>query len=368
MPEAAPQWYALTQAAVCLGAAWAILAMYLRGSPVRAGEAPPLPSRDVSLLWLGLAVAVWGVTGLVLLLPMQSATAHALRPLLSCANSACLLISASHLDYGLAFLQRARDWPHWQKAALTGSAAVALSTLALYAALGPSSPLAHVPDVALSGITLLLYGFGLFRSFLKRGFASLAVLACVAIVLQSAAQLPEVTGALTPSGITGDRRWVLNLVSKMLTLIAFLSLAMSWVHEVARRPSTALAQLTFTGAHVGRQPRRRYIVRIGEVAFEMRETPHRDLVALAVQRLRDGARADGGWIALPDLVGRLDDSRIRRIREDLRPAGLQAAVESNFQKCYRLGFEPDRIGLDRDALASNPELAEIIARLNIGAT
>ena len=361
MPEAAPHWYAMSQAVVCLGAAWALLAMYRRGLPVRAGEAHAAPERDAGLLWLGWAVGIWGVTGLLLLLPLPSATANALRPLLSSANSACLLISASHLDYGLEFLQRARDWRHWRLAAIVGSLAVALLTLALYATLGPAARLAQLPDFALSAVTLLLYGFGLFRSFLKRGFGSLAALACVAVLLQSLAQLPEVIDGLP--GVTGDRRWVLNLASKTLTLIAFLSLAMSWVHEVARRPATALVQLFFTGAHAGRQPRRRYVVRTGDVPFEMRETPHRDLVALAAARVRDGARADGGWVALPDLVGRLDDSRIRRVREDLRAVGLDAAVESNFQKSYRLSLAPERIGFDRDALAANPELADIIGIL-----
>jgi hypothetical protein len=48
-------------------------------------------------------------------------------------------------------------------------------------------------------------------------------------------------------------------------------------------------------------------------------------------------------VSLPDLVGGLDDSRIRRMREDLRPVGLDGAIESNFQKSYRLGIDPDRI-------------------------
>src|SRR5262245_29208818 len=77
MPDpAAPEWYALSQATMCLGAAWAILAMWGRGTPVRAGEPAPAVRRDRGLLWLGAGVAIWGVTGLVLLLP----TATAMRP------------------------------------------------------------------------------------------------------------------------------------------------------------------------------------------------------------------------------------------------------------------------------------------------
>jgi hypothetical protein len=364
MPESAPQWYALSQATMCLGAAWAILAMWGRGTPVRAGEPSTAPGRDAGLLWLGAAVAIWGVTGVVLLVPAPPSTAHALRPLLSSANSACLLLFASHLDYGPEPLQRAREWRGWGPAALLGSLGVALLTIALYVAIGPRSRVAQLPDVLLSGIVLLLYGFGLFRSFLKRGFLPLAVLAGVAIALQAAAQLPEVTDVLAAAGVSGDRRWALNLASKSLTLVLFLSLAMSWVHEVARRPATSTAQLFFTGVPVGQKTRKRYVVRSGEVAFEMRETPHRDLLALAVRRVLDGAKEQGGWVALPDLVGRLDDSRIRRVREDLRGVGLDAAVESNFQKSYRLAVAPDRMGFDREALAKIPELAEIARRLD----
>jgi hypothetical protein len=350
---AAPEWYALSQATMCLGAAWAILAMWGRGTPVRAGEPAPAVRRDRGLLWLGAGVAIWGVTGLVLLLP----TATAMRPFLSSANSACLLLFASHLDYGPEILQRAREWRGWGLAATIGSLGVAAVTLTLYVAVGARSLAAQIPDVLLSGVVLLLYGFGLFRSFLRRGFVPLAVLAGVAVVLQAVAQLPEVTDLLAG----GDRRWALNLASKSLTLVLFLALATSWVHEVARRPATSTAQLFFTGAPVGTKTRKRYLVTSGATTFEMRETPHRDLLALAVRRVSDGP--DGGWIALPDLVGRLDDSRIRRVREDLRAVGLDAAVESNFQKAYRLALAPDKIGFDKDVLAKNAELAEIARKL-----
>ena len=97
-------------------------------------------------------------------------------------------------------------------------------------------------------------------------------------------------------------------------------------------------------------------------SLEMRETPHRDLLMLAVRRVTEGEQ-DGGWIALPDLVGRLDDSRIRRLREDLRPAGLDATVETNFQKSYRLSLPPAHIGFERAALENDRELAPILARL-----
>lgn len=181
------------------------------------------------------------------------------------------------------------------------------------------------------------------------------------------AQLPEVTDALGALGISGDRRWALVLVSKGLTLIAFLSVGMSWVHELARRPAQSVPALVFTGEHLGKQGRRRYIVRLGETRLEMRQTPHRDLLALAIRRVRDDDPKDGGWIALPDLVGRLDDSRIRRIREDLRPAGLDTAVESNFQKSFRLAIPPDRIAFERAALDAEPEYATLLRGLDGGA-
>jgi hypothetical protein len=350
-----PFWYATTQAAFCLTAAWALFAMYLRGTPVRAGEPPSAPARDPGLAWLAAAVAMWGVVALVLLLPLGGVARAVLRPLLSSANSACLLISASHLDYGPEILQAARAWRGWRIATAIVALGVALATVALWAALGPGSPLVILPDVVLSELTLLLYGFGLWRSFSKRGFAPLAALAVVAIVVQSAAQVPE----LAPDAF-GDARWTLNLASKAMTLVAFLSIAMSWVHEVARRPARATTQLYFTGTQTGAQARRRWIVKIGDATLEMRATPHRDLLALAARR---AVGESDGWIALPDLVGRLDDSRIRRVREDLRPAGLDAAIESNFQKCYRLALEPARVGFDLDALASDRELAAIVAPL-----
>ncbi len=355
MPEHAPTWYAVAQGALCLSVAWAILALYVRGTPVRQGEPAPAPARDPGLFWLGAAVALWGVVGGLLLLPLPDSAAPAVRTVLSSANSACLLISASHLDYGPAWLQRASDYPRWKQAALVGSLAVALGTLVLYAALGPTAHLARLPDFLLSAVTLLLYGFGLFRSFHRRGFMPLAVLAGLAVALQFAAQLPEIAD-LHAIGLAGEPRWVLNLVSKAMVLVAFLSLAMSWVHEVAERPAHSAIRLRFTGARSGA----RFVLDLGGRTLEVRETPHRDLLFLAVARVRDGDRADGGWVSLLDLVGRLDDSRIRRVREDLRPAGLDREIEANGQKSYRIALEAQSIALDREALARTPELASIV--------
>ena len=126
--------------------------------------------------------------------------------MLSSANSACLLISASHLDHGPVVLQRASEYPRWNQLALLGSLAVALLTIALYAAFGPTASAARLPDFALSSITLLLTGFGLFRSCRRRGFAPLAILAAAAIGLQFAAQVLEIVD-VAALGLAGEPRW-----------------------------------------------------------------------------------------------------------------------------------------------------------------
>ncbi|TMQ05285.1 MAG: hypothetical protein E6J90_49540 [Deltaproteobacteria bacterium] len=355
MPAHAPVWYAVAQGALCLSVAWAILALYQRGTPIRQGEPAPTPARDEGALWMGIGVALWSVTGGLLLLPLPDGPAQALRTLLSSANSGCLLISASHLDYGPALLQRASDYRRWNQVALIGSLAIALVTLALDAAFGPAAHAARLPDFLLSSVTLLLWGFGLFRSFHRRGFAPLAVLAVLAISLQFAAQLPEIVDEAA-LGLAGERRWILNLVSKAMVLVAFLSLAMSWVHEVAERPSHSAIRLRFTGRRAGA----RYVVDLGDRTLEMRETPHRDLLSLAIARVRDTGH-DAGWVSLLDLVGRLDDSRIRRMREDLKPVGLDKEIEANGHKSYRLAIEPQHLSFDREALARLPDL-EAVAR------
>jgi hypothetical protein len=358
MPAHAPAWYAVAQGALCFSVSWALLALYVRGNPVRHGEPAPLPARDAGLLWFGLAVAAWGVTGALLLVPLPEGPEQTLRTVLSCVNSGCLLIAASHFDYGPVLLQRASEYPRWNQLALVGSLAVALITLALYAALGPAAHIVRLPDFALSTVTLLLCGFGLFRSFRRRGFAPLAVLAAVAICLQFAAQLPEVVDEAA-LGLAGERRWILNLVSKAMVLVAFLSLAMSWFHDVAQRPSHSAIRLRFTGRRAGS----RYVVELGDRALEMRETPHRDLLSLAVARVRGGERADGGWVSLLDLVGRLDDSRIRRMREDLRALGLDKEIEANGHKSYRLAIEARHICFDREAIVQVPELEPIAKQI-----
>lgn|GEM_PF-4865616 len=142
----------------------------------------------------------------LLLLPLPDRLEQALRIVLSSANSACLLISASHLDHGPVVLQRASEYPRWNQLALLGSLAVALLTIALYAAFGPTASAARLPDFALSSITLLLTGFGLFRSCRRRGFAPLAILAAAAIGLQFAAQVLEIVD-VAALGLAGEPRW-----------------------------------------------------------------------------------------------------------------------------------------------------------------
>ena len=75
--------------------------------------------------------------------------------------------------------------------------------------------------------------------------------------------------------------------------------------------------------------------------------------------MRGGGRDDAGWVSLHDLAGRLDDSRIRRMREDLRPVGLDKEIEANGHKCYRLAVEARHICFDRDALVETPDLEPI---------
>ena len=112
MAETAPEWFAVSQAGLCLGAAWAIFGMYVRGTPVRSGDAPlPDPAtRDPGLFWAAAAIGIWSVSGALRWPAFGLSDRHPVWPLLSSANSACLLLSAAHLDYGVGFLQRARDW------------------------------------------------------------------------------------------------------------------------------------------------------------------------------------------------------------------------------------------------------------------
>jgi hypothetical protein len=370
MPAHAPVWYAVAQGALCLSVAWAVLALYWRGPPVQQGEPAPTPARDAGLLWLGLAIAIWGIIGVLLLLHLPDSPEQALRTVLSSANSGCLLISASHLDYGPPWLQRASDYRRWNQLALIGSLAVALVTIALYAAFGSAAHAARLPDFLLSSVTLLLYGFGLFRSFRRRGFGPLAVLAVLAIGLQFVAQLPEIIDEAALH-LAGERRWILTLVSKAMVMVAFLSLAVSWVYEWALRPPHSAIRLRFTGRRVvarkiGRRPSVRFIVKLGDGEFEMHETPHRDLLFLAVARVRDAGHDGAGWVSLHDLVGRHDDTRIYRIRQDLQPVGLAKEIEASGQKSYRLAIEPEHIQFDCKTLAQEPALEAITK--NIPAT
>jgi hypothetical protein len=66
---------------------------------------------------------------------------------------------------------------------------------------------------------------------------------------------------------------------------------------------------------------------------------------------------------------RLDDSRIRRMREDLKAAGLDKEdkeIEANGHTSYRLAIDAQHLQFDRDALARIPELEAIARRIPPG--
>jgi hypothetical protein len=55
--------------------------------------------------------------------------------------------------------------------------------------------------------------------------------------------------------------------------------------------------------------------------------------------------------------------RIRRVREDLRPVGLDREIEAKGHKSYRLAIEAQHISFDRDVIAQVAELAAIAKQI-----
>jgi hypothetical protein len=207
--------------------------------------------------------------------------------------------------------------------------------------------------------TLLLYGVGLYRSFRERRFGVLAWLAVVGVGLQSLAQLPEVY----PGALDLERTWILNLASKAIVIVVYLSLAMTWAHEMARRRSSAGQRVLFTGLP-GSSPQRCRVL-VGDQVVDVRPACLFTFLSLAVARSRDPG-GDGGWVSLLELSpsrSSVDFSRVRRLREDLAGTALADAIRADGAKRFRLEVAPELLAYDLDRLHEDPVVRAVVAPL-----
>lgn len=334
-----PHWFGPSQAAICAFAGLALLSFWIGGVPEARRTPGARVRRDPGILWLAAAVLVWAGLGLWAWRGMSGRGVDVALAVASTVNNGFFWLAIAHLDHGPARLKVLQA----RRAQLLFLAAVLLVALGIGAwTQSVHGVLQRAPDVALSLATLAALGWALAVSFARRGFRVLAVLACVAVASQVAAQwrLPEYN-------------WELILISKTLTLTTFLALAMSWAHERARLSGLGLL---FTGRDKGD----RILVEVNGDVRPMTPEVHRRLLVFAIERVRNPSPG-GGMVNIKEKG--IAHTHIARIVEQLGFDDRSQLFENDGRSGYRLKLAAHNIGFDRTELRNYAELRDLLAEL-----
>ncbi len=392
-----PIWYGVSQGVICLVAALIFLSIHLRGLPGHTtGEGGRGP-RDPGFLWLSSAVFVWSATG-VLAVVVAPEEFSSLRPFLSTLNSAFLLLAASSLAYGMAFLEKLSENPRWWLFVLSVTAGTSIFTLVMGG---------WGPDFLLSVTTLTVLTAGLIATFGARSFPMLAALSIV-VVLILVPQIEEVWSITEWLGWSVEAKWALNLVAKTCFISVLLALPTSWAHAEAEQAAgqavnaserleqeraarlaveKVLAELQGKAPEepAADEPNRGdllVVFRSGEYRIEWLGTPISSrlaplsrmvLIFMAVRRKsQDEADGYAGSLELGLLAEGADDAhaldraatRISRLRADLSTALITAVpIYTGFgEKRYRLEVEPRAIKLEFEKPWTGKYLADALVK------
>lgn len=286
-------------------------------------------ARPAALIWFCGSLAV--LLGMRLLQLFAGVSPeHLLLRYASTVNNAFLLMAASHLDYGVDFLKRARQSSRWKVSVFVLTLLVATVTWGLSYAL-PSSLLALLPDVLLSLATLALLGFGLANTLRVRGYAAMGLLAWLVVAALIGVQL-SLSGFL-PMPLSLPWMRAVSQLAMIGFILVFVVLAVTWAQRLAeeaeKRPAESVLRLVFTNRPSPTSASRTLIL-YGDRQLEASRQPYADLLKLARLCLRGD-----GWGHMNDIFN-ADYKRLERMRGVFAAAGLDAPITNRHPGHYRL--------------------------------
>ncbi len=352
-----PEWYSAAQAGICLFSAVLIFTLWQRGLPgkERKPHEDAWMQRDPGMLYLGLAVLVWGVIALLSMLLKTCPPDWPLRQcfpnlMASTLSHSCLLLASAYFEFGPIELKIAQDDWKWHVGVMFAAMLVAL--LVLFT----RSPW---PDFVLATVTSMIVGMSAFRSFKEHGFQATAYLAILIVALAVLLQLAEtVEGQNISFLLAGERFWILRLTSKILLVILFLTMSISWLYGKLAPPKTEELRLEFLGKD---EFKNSWLVSFSvpnvftEKRIELSPVLHQILLTFAAERLRREAQTEG-WINIKDKYYPSDLSRISKKLE----IPTMRLFENDAQGGYRLRLLPENIKISKQNFSKYPELMSLL--------
>ena len=184
---------------------------------------------DYGLLFLSLALFVWGISGIVTrLIPNDLSYFEIIKSAFSSCNNVFLLMGASYLESS----------PKWIKNNKTGfvnfmTTFTIVVTFMIFSTVLVSNYTSKIeylklPDFVLSVLTVLVLGYSLFTTFLKRRLLTVAFFSSVTLIFILVAQ-PTVHFFVL--NYKSDQYILLGLCTRMSFIIIICLLAYSWAQE-----------------------------------------------------------------------------------------------------------------------------------------
>lgn len=331
----------------CIFGSVLLLTLWIRGISFNGSN------RDPGVLYLSMAVLIWGLIGMGLLFqvcPRDWPLNHCMATVMaSNMSNAFLLLALAYFEYGPIQFKIAQDDWKWHFSVLLAAIVIAVWVWVVDSAW---------PDFLLSLITLAILGASAYLTLQSHGFAGTAILAVLATVFAALTRYWESMAPSTfPFHADSEWLWVLILTAKATLILLFLAVGLgSRCSDAAAMQNEDMA-LEFLGKN-GTQNIWMVLLTLPPSGsgqkVEMTAVPHKILLCFAAERKRGE-----GWIKIKDKFYPADLTRISRKLGVPTPHFF----ENDYNGRYRLRLPPDKILICQQHFRPYPELMEVIDEL-----
>ncbi|MCG3167081.1 MAG: Adaptive-response sensory-kinase SasA [Bacteroidia bacterium] len=194
--------------------------------------------KDYGLLFLAIALFVWGVRGLFIQYFYNYEYIEIIKNIFSSLNSLCFLLASIYLKHA----------PNWvitninrTKFLFVVAFLITISLTISIASFFPNSKYTDVPDLVLSIFTVAILSYSLFMNFWKRGLSILSFFSVIILFLLLGAQ-PAIGFVL--KNASNDLYVLVGLYSRLSFIIIIYLLAFSWAQKNFINASAQVADLS----------------------------------------------------------------------------------------------------------------------------